>query len=136
VLRVSVKTLCGLDFRFCIRRGHSIERHDRTGVYRSRQGRDRDADAQYQIDHSRPTQLIDGITFRHTLDEGAAMGHEIQFNRYWGFDKGKCFELAVAVTYTNFAAYDPGQIKEFTTSDQAKVTSELNKIVTSFQALK
>ena len=94
-----------------------------------------EANAEYRLGRSRRTQVIDGIKFRHTLDGGAAMSHDIEFNRYWGFDKGKCFELATAVTYTNFAVYAPGQIKQFTNRDQAKVTSELNRIIASFQAL-
>jgi hypothetical protein len=81
-------------------------------------------------------QVIDGIKFRHTWDGAAAMSHDVEFNTYWGFDKGKCCELATAVTYTNFAVYDhPGQIREFTKRDQEKVINQLNKIVSSFQAL-
>jgi hypothetical protein len=69
------------------------------------------------------------------MDMGAVMSHDIEFNRYWRFVRGKCFELATAVTYTNFAVYSPGQIKEFTKRDQARVISELNKIVASFKVL-
>ncbi len=63
-----------------------------------------DANAEHRVDHSRPTQVIDGIKFRHTLDRGAAMSHGSESDEYWGWDKGKCFELVTAVTYTNFGS--------------------------------
>ncbi|MBV8827951.1 MAG: hypothetical protein JO108_01850 [Acidobacteriaceae bacterium] len=92
-----------------------------------------DEHALYHLDSSQPTRVIDGVKFRHTLDGAAAMSSDVEFNRYRGFDKGKCFELATVVTYANIAAYDPGQIKEFTSKDKATVTRELIRIIDSFQ---
>jgi hypothetical protein len=53
-----------------------------------------------------------------------------------GFDKGTCFELAAAVTVTNFKAYDPGLIKSFSEQDRANVMEELKTIISSFHARK
>jgi hypothetical protein len=69
------------------------------------------------------------------MGSDAAMSHEIEFNRYRGFDKSKCFEIVTAVAYTSIAVYGPGEIKEFTSRDKAEVTHELNRIAGSFRAL-
>lgn len=87
-------------------------------------------------DRSQPTRVIDGMKFLHTSGGEGAMSHDIDFHRYWGFDRGTCFELATAIAYTNFAVYEPGAIKEFTAKDKAAVTDELNRIIDSFHALK
>lgn len=81
----------------------------------------------------RPPRVIDGVKFRHIVSGGAAMSHDVDSDVYWGFDRGKCFELTAAVTYTNFFVYDPGQIKEFTSRNKAKVTAELNRIIATFR---
>ena len=89
-----------------------------------------------EVDRSGPMRQIDHIEFTHTRGGGAAMSHDVEFDRYWGFHNGTCFELAAAVTYTNLAVYDPGAIKEFTQRDKAKVADELKAILGSFRALR
>ncbi|HLH05476.1 MAG TPA: hypothetical protein VKX25_22095 [Bryobacteraceae bacterium] len=63
------------------------------------------------------------------------MSHAIERDEYRGFDKGSCFELATAVTYTNVGVYPPGAIKPFTQRDKVAVIHELNAIVDSFRAV-
>jgi hypothetical protein len=89
-----------------------------------------------QPDSSQPSVTIDGVKFAHTLDGDAGMSHNLEINRYRGFDKGKCFELATALSYTDFGVYPAGQMKEFTADNRAQVTAELQKIVFSFHVLK
>ena len=53
-----------------------------------------------------------------------------------GFTYGACYELALRITFVNFAAYTPGAIKEFSKRDQARVRAELLQIVDSFHVLR
>jgi hypothetical protein len=55
---------------------------------------------------------------------------------YRVFHRKKCYELGIQQAGTSAAAYDPGNIKEFTKQDQDKVYTCLKKAVDSFRFLK
>jgi hypothetical protein len=96
-----------------------------------------DKTSQACLNHSknaRSIRTINGTSFAHTLDGGAAMSHFIEIDRYFGFSKGKCFELSAQITSTYFGVFDPGTIKEFTKQDEKRVSDELTRIVDSFRA--
>jgi hypothetical protein len=80
--------------------------------------------------------VIDGVRFAHTVEEDAAMSHIIESNLYQGFKNGKCYQLAIRVTSTNFAVYSPGSIKEFTKQDNEQVVRDLTRILDSFRILR
>jgi hypothetical protein len=80
-----------------------------------------------------PGRVIDGVRFAHTVEGDAAMSHIIESNLYQGFKNGKCYQLAIRVTSTNFAVYSPGAIKEFTKQDNEQVVRDLTRILDSFR---
>jgi hypothetical protein len=92
-------------------------------------------DSEFQIDAKHPSRRIDGRRFLHAFDEGAAMSHYIETHRYRGYNRGRCYELALHVTFTNYKVYDPGTIKEFTSNDEEQVITELKRIIDSFRFL-
>ena len=83
-----------------------------------------------------PGRVIDGVKLSQTVEEDAAMSHRIESNLYRGFKKGKCYELAVRVTYTDIGVYDPGTVKEFTAQDKNQVVRELTRIMESLKFLR
>jgi hypothetical protein len=93
-------------------------------------------DAVFQIDSRSPTRVIDGVRFLHASGGGAASSHDIASDRYRGYKNGRCYELALSVTFTNFGVYDPGSIKEFSRQDEKQVTEELRRILDSFRSLR
>lgn len=64
-----------------------------------------------------PTKTIGGIAFVHSSDRDGTMSHDIATDTYLGFAAGKCYEVDLHITFTNFAVYAPGMIKEFTKAD-------------------
>jgi hypothetical protein len=82
-----------------------------------------------------PAGSINGVRFQHALVGGPAMSHDMVGDRYRGFTHGKCYELAVSVTFSNFGVYEPGTIKEFTRQDQQQVLAQLTRILDSFRPL-
>ncbi len=92
-------------------------------------------DAEFQIDVKSPSRVIGGTSFLHSSERGAAMSNDIATDRYRGFKNGRCYELALHITFTNFRAYDPGAIREFTRHDEEQVTRQLRQILDSFRSL-
>ena len=92
-------------------------------------------DAGFQTAEKKPRRMIDGTQFLHAFDRGAASSHDIETNRYRGYKRGRCYELALHVTFANFSVYDPGTINEFTKQDKEQVTAQLEQILDSFRFL-
>ncbi len=89
----------------------------------------------FQIDPKHPSRVIDGTKFLHAVDFEGAMSHDIETNQYRGFKNGNCYNLAIHVTFTNFAVYDPGTIKEFTKHDIELVEEDLMRVLDSFKTI-
>ncbi len=85
-----------------------------------------------KIDPTSPTRLIDRIRFFHQKGGGAAAGHELEFDRYRGFDKSTCYVLSTRISYTGGKAISE---RQFTDKDHANVIAQLNRIIDSFHAL-
>lgn len=93
------------------------------------------SDAAFQIDAKSPTRVIDGAPFWHASVGAGASSHDVVGDRYRGYKNGRCYELSLAVTFTNFAAFPAGTVKEFTTQDQMRVATQLRRILGSFRSL-
>jgi hypothetical protein len=89
----------------------------------------------FYIKPQQPTKFINGVKFVHGVFGGAAMGHYSDMDFYRAFHNGVCWELSVLLTTTEFASYEPGDIREFTPADDQRVKGDLNKIVNSFKFL-
>jgi len=92
-------------------------------------------DALFQIDAKNPTRIIDGTRFLHASVQAGAMSHDLIADLYRGYKNGRCYELSLQITFTNFRVYPPGTIKEFTTRDQKQVHTQLEGILDSFRSL-
>ena len=92
-------------------------------------------EALFRIDANSPIRVIDGVRFLHASVGAGAMSNDIVGDLYRGFTHGRCYELAARVTFTNFAAFPPGTVKEFTLLDQKHVAAQLIRILDSFRAL-
>jgi hypothetical protein len=93
-------------------------------------------DAAFQIDAKSPTRVIDGAPYWHASVGAGASSHQVVGDVYRGYRNGRCYELALRVTFTNFAAYPPGAIKEFTSQDQKRLAEQLRRILDSFRSLR
>lgn len=78
--------------------------------------------------------MIGGTRFMHSSSSDAAMNHEITTDTYRGYVHGKCYQLALQITSTNFSVYPAGAIKEFTLRDRDRVRRDLMQIVDSFRS--
>ncbi len=102
------------------------------GKYESSTSRD----ALFKIDAKDPSRVINGTRFVHASVSAAAMSHDIAIDLYRGYENGRCYELALQMTFTNFNAYPPGAMKEFTKQEQKQVHAQLEQILDSFRSLK
>ena len=93
------------------------------------------SEAEFRIDSNSPSRMINGVRFLQARDGGAASNHNIAADLYRGFTHGRCYELAVRVTFTNFAVYQAGTIREFTSADKEQVNAQLKQILDSFRTL-
>jgi hypothetical protein len=119
---VEVTVLDGKTADACIHPGRGVETVD--------------ALTNYKIDPTSPTRFIDGTSFVHNKGGGAASSHEDEFDRYWGFDRGTCYELSTEISTSSYAVSKDVLKREFTHKDHAQVTAQLNAIIDSFHALK
>ncbi len=92
-------------------------------------------DNAFEIDLKNPTREINGTRFIHSSIGGAAMGHYNEDDLYRGYKNGKCYHLALSITYSNFELYPPGAVKEFSKADRKRLHAELMRIIDSFRAL-
>lgn len=92
-------------------------------------------EALFRIDAKSPIRMIGGVRFLHARVGAGAMSHDIVGDVYRGFTYGRCYELAVLVTFTNFAAFPPGRVKEFTPLDEKHIIAQLTRILDSFRTL-
>jgi hypothetical protein len=90
---------------------------------------------EFKIDTRQPSRVIGGVRFIHAFDAAGASSSDIEINRYRGFKDGRCYSLAIHVTYGNFGSYDPRVIKEFTKQDVEHVTEDLMRVLDSFKIL-
>jgi hypothetical protein len=90
-----------------------------------------------EISPEHPGRTINGVQFAHIAEVGAAMSHIGESNLYQGFKNGKCYALAIAITFTDFAVYSPPvAIKEFTNQDKEHVLLEMTRLLDSFKILR
>ncbi len=90
----------------------------------------------FELDKSAPTKTINATTFSHGTFSGVAAGHSATSDLYRVVHNGECYELAINITQTTFANFDPGTMREFKDADHRRVHDELEKILDTFEFLK
>ncbi len=89
----------------------------------------------FEIPKQNAERVIDGVRFVHGLHSGAATSHWIWTDLYRAFYKGKCYELAINITYTAFGVSAAGTARKFTPQDKQHVRRSLQRVVDSFRFL-
>jgi len=92
--------------------------------------------AEFDIAAKDPKRIINGVSFLHGITSEGAMGHYMDTDLYRAFHKGRCYELAISIGTRSFENFDPGTVKEFTTTDRQRLRGELTAILDSFKFLK
>jgi hypothetical protein len=87
----------------------------------------------FLISAESPVKIIGGVAFIHGVTGEAAGGNSSSTDIYRTFHAGTCYELSVTSSASNYANYEPGMIKEFTTADESKVSSAMKRVLDSFR---
>jgi hypothetical protein len=90
----------------------------------------------FELSKQSPLLMINGVRFAHGTNEGVAAGHSNQSDQYRTFHQGRCYELAINLSETSFAALEPGAVREFTSKNRSKVHAELTKVLKTFKFLR
>jgi hypothetical protein len=79
-------------------------------------------------------ETIRSMKFKAASGGEGGLGHGLAADVYLTFHNGKCYDVELRETQTSLANFDPGTVKEF--KGQAKVSSELRRVLHSFHFLK
>ena len=82
---------------------------------------------------AREPKIINGVQFLHGTSTDAAASLYMSTDLYRTFHLGRCYELSINLATNSFGSFDPGTVREFTSSDDQRVRAELTTILDSFR---
>lgn len=89
----------------------------------------------FRIASTNPARVIHGVRFLHGVAVGTGLGHSIASDLYRAFHNGKCYELTINITQSEFANFPEGAVREFTAKDSQDVFRSLQDVLDSFRFL-